>query len=249
MRLICLFALSLSLVANSCFAGSLSKGDVIKLDRGNGAVQGSSSNGGEFSIWKQVSGGGWEFIAKTFCLEFSEYFALGESLKVGAVSDSAFFSGTTNPLTADPLNSTTKFLYDSYMKGTLSSFVSGYQYGNADSAAALQNAIWSIEGERALTGTGNDILAQSLITYASDQVAANPSRSYPVLVLNLFAFSTPDELLNAFNPLDSSTWAAVQSYRKQDQLYYAPEPTSIAIFALGLTLVGANRIRSRFRKA
>ncbi|MFN7891628.1 MAG: hypothetical protein ACK5OC_15155 [Pirellula sp.] len=248
MRLICFFALTLSLVANSCFAGSLSKGDVIRLDRLNGAVPGSNSNGGEFSIWKQVSGGGWEFIAKTFCLELSEFFVLGESLKVGAVSGSSFFNGT-NPPTADPLAGTTKFLYDSYMQGTLSSFVSGYQYGNADSADALQKAIWAIEGERALTGTGNDILAQSLIDSATAQVAANPTRSYPVLVLNLFAFDTPDALLNAFNPLDSSTWAALQSYRKQDQLYYAPEPASLTIFVLGLTLAGANRIRSRFRKA
>ena len=247
MRSICLLALTLSLVANSCFAGSLSKGDIIRLDRGNGAVQGTNSNGGEFSIWKQVSGG-WEFIAKTFCLESSEFFVLGESLKVGAVTGSSFFNGMTPP-TADPLDSTTKFLYDSYMQGTLSSFVSGYQYGNADSADALQKAIWAIEGERNLTGTGNDILAQSLINSATAQVAANPTRSYPVLVLNLFAINTPDASLNAFNPLDSSTWAALQSYRKQDQLYYAPEPASLTIFVLGLTLAGANRIRSRFRKA
>jgi hypothetical protein len=246
MRLI-LLAVTLSLVANSCFAGSLSKGDIIRLDRGNGAVQGTSSNGGEFSIWKQVSGG-WEFIAKTFCLESNEFFSLGESLKVGAVSGSSFFNGA-NPPTADPLDSTTKFLYDSYMQGTLSSFGLGYQYGNADSADALQKAIWSIEGERTLTGTGNDTLAQSLINYANTQVAANPTRSYPVLVLNLFAIDTPDALINAFNPLDSSTWAALQSYRKQDQLYYAPEPASLTIFVLGLTLAGANRIRSRFRKA
>jgi len=246
MRLICLLALTLCTLANPCFAGSLSKGDIIKLDYANGAVHGTS--GGEFSIWKQVSGGGWEFIAKTFCVEFNEYFTIGSSLKVGAISDLATFGGV-NTQTGDPLDSTTKFLYESYTKGTLSSFGLGFQYGDTNSADALQNAIWSIEGERALTGTGNDILAQALVNYANAQVAANPGRSYPVLVLNLFDISTPDALLNAFNPLDSSTWTALQPYRKQDQLYYAPEPTSITIFALGLTLAGASRIRSRFRKA
>lgn len=241
MRFFCLVALQLCLIANVCFAGSLSKGDVIRLDRLNGAV--FASGGGEFSMWKQV-GAGWEFIGKTFCVEFSEFVAPGSLYKIGAVSDRAVLGGMAS---GDILDRTSKFLYDSYVNGTLASYGVGYTYGNANSADALQNAIWSIEGERALTGSGNDILAQALVTLANTQVALNPTRDYGVSVLNLFDITTPDALLNAFDPMNVSTWAALDSYRKQDQLYYVPEPASVTIFALGLTFAGVSRLRSRWR--
>lgn len=243
MRSLCCFVLHLCLAANVCFAGSLSKGDVIRLDRGNGAVSGTA--GGEFSIWKQV-GGNWEFIGKTFCVEISEFVSLGSLYKVGGVSDRAVFGGGVS---GDILDQTTKFLYNSYSNGTLASYGTGFTYGNVNSVDALQYAIWAIEGERALTGTGNDILAQTLINLATAQVATNPTSDFGVFVLNLFDISTPDALLSAFDPLNVSTWSAVSAYKKQDQLYYVPEPASVTIFALGFTLAGAYRVRSRFRTA
>jgi hypothetical protein len=77
----------------------------------------------------------------------------------------------------------------------------------------------------------------------------NPTATYGVFALNLFADNTPDALLAAFNPLDTSTWAALSGYRKQDQLYFVPEPTSVTVFAVGALLAGASRLRSRFRMA
>jgi hypothetical protein len=115
------------------------------------------------------------------------------------------------------------------------------------SAAALQKAIWFIEGEiNCLTG---DTVAQNLFKLATTQVTTNPNANYGVFALNLFDIATPDNLLAAFNPLDTSTWAALSGYRKQDQLYFVPEPTSVTIFALGAALAGASRLRSRLRRA
>jgi hypothetical protein len=248
MRFLGLIAISFSLLVNPCFAGSLSKGDIVKLDYTYSTAYGP--NGGELHIFKQVPGG-FEFVARSFCLEYNESYLAGERYKVGAISDRAIFGGV-NTQTGDILDAPTKFLYDSYSNGSLASFGTGYVYSDSDSRDSLQNAIWSIEGERALTGTGPDILAEKLVDLANTQVAANPSRVYGSLAVNLFDISTPDALINAFNPLDLSTWTAISSYRRQDHLYpghLVPEPSSAVIFALGLTVAGAARLRSRFRKA
>lgn len=244
-RYVGLIPLTLCLLANSCFAGSLSKGDIVKLDFTFSTEFGP--NGGELFIFKQVPGG-FQYVAKSFCLEHNESYQAGQLYKVGAISDRAIFGGE-NTQTGDILDKPTKFLYDNFTNGTLPSFGTGYVYSDSDSRDSLQNAIWALEGERALTGTGPDILAQRLVDLANAQVAANPLREYGSVVINLFDITTPDALINAFNPLDLSTWTAIASYRRQDHLYLIPEPSSAAIFALGLTVAGIARLRSRFRKA
>ena len=239
MKVICLFALQLTLLGNFCFAGPLIKGDIVKVEQSG---FGGASGGGEFVLSKLIAPNSWEFAGKTFCLELNESFAAGEELIVGGVGNRAVFGGNNTQL-GDPLSNRTKNVFASFSNGTLNSSVPGYSYNDTPSANALQEAIWKLEGERS---SPLSQLAKDLMSWSS--TAANSS----VFALNLFAKNTPDAAIAAFNQLDSSTWAAVYGYQKQDLLYtraLVPEPTSIAIFLIGLGCAGTARLRSSRRKA
>lgn len=159
----------------------------------------------------------------TFCMERTETIILSGTYNV-AFSDKAI-EGSAGP-GGDPLDFETAFLYHSFIKGTLSSYVAGFTYATAAaataavtaSANALQGAIWKIEGELGhYSGlTAAEItLADALIAAASTEVAgAWGSSIRNVRVMNLTHTIT----------------GAVQ----QDQLVIIPLPAEATMAGVGL---------------
>ncbi len=248
----------LSVCLSSDVHGGLLKGDVIKLDRSSGTF-GGSSGGGEFAIHKFIGLDAnnleiWEQLSvPVFCLERNENIALGEKLIVGAVSDRAVGGGVAGQQNGlgDPLDDRTRFLYANYANNTLPASLN-FDTNSHSWANAMQSVVWYLENE--VSSIGSSSQAQALLTYANSYSAASyvgPPLSR-VLALNLFSINAPTSAIDAFDPLDSSTWAALNSYKRQDQLYYqppggsnlraVPEPGSGMVW---LSLVGLAAVRRR----
>lgn len=221
----------------------LIKGDVIKLDRSGGAT-GGASGGGEFTISKLISTSGpdvWESLGvQTFCVEFNEHISLGEKLWVGGISDRAVLGGISGQDVSggDPLDPRTQLLYQSFITNNLAS--TGFLDGSNAWSNGLQRAIWYLEGEvTSLVTTESQALYNSVSGYTGGALNS-------VFVLNLFSFSAPKTAIDAFDPNNSSTWGALNSFRRQDQLFYQlpppppphmPEPNSGVLWLTGLCTI------------
>ncbi len=107
---------------------------------------GSAHGGGEFDVNVVGKGGTLDFI--TFCLETNEDLWYGTKMYVGGISEEAIGGGVggkigTPPNTYDPLDPRTAYLYQNFVRHTLT----GFDYTNATDANDLQAAIWYIEQE------------------------------------------------------------------------------------------------------
>lgn len=159
----------------------VSVGDSITFGNGIG-----NTAGGEFIVKRNGSA-----LFKTFCLETDEFLNFSDTFIVSNISDSAQ-SGGSNTNSGDPISDQTRWLYWNYSIGTLNSLVTGYSYGSALSADALQVAIWTLEEETlfnivdraAYTATQVFDLSNLLITAANDAVA-NKAAFGNVAVLNM----------------------------------------------------------------
>lgn len=196
-------ALILVLFAASAFA------DEININRVDGTF---SRHGGEFNSRPldplSFIGGVPalnDLSFQTFCLEQGEYVDMGGvydfEINTGAVEGG--ISGQTIP-GFDPLDPLTAYMYECFVRGTLV----GYNYGpdREASAAALQNAIWYVEGEVPFldAGLANDFWHQA--------VDAAPTDIGGVRVLNLFK----------------------DGVHKQDQIFmHAPEPAGVTLLLIG----------------
>jgi hypothetical protein len=180
--------------------------------------------------WGYNSGLDNDSYFQTFCVEFNEEFTPGTPYSV-SVSPNAMYGGQKPPTTGDPISIGTAWLYRQFAAGTLFGVdTSGnkvfydYSYGSGrqNSAGALQQAIWYLEGESngSSDGVSGDFIREAKSVLGGD-ITRDANGAYGVYALNL---GSPGQV--------------------QDQLVIAvPEPATI-LGALALLIpLGAGTIR------
>jgi hypothetical protein len=129
----------------------------------------TNTTGGPFNVFVNAGPVGMYATGSnfnTFCVEQGEHFGPGNSYYV-VVSDRARFGtngtdGTDAYGSYDLLNPETAYLYSNYMGGTMTTVIGTWTGSNTD-LIALQDAIWSLEGESVgLTSLANSIKTQAL---------------------------------------------------------------------------------------
>jgi MYXO-CTERM domain-containing protein len=185
----------------------------------------TSLPGGEFTITTLTGNLGRAGMAadinlvtfQTFCVEVNEHFAPGSTHYSMTINNVAIFGGSGGP--SYPLDPRTAFLYWNFRNGTLA----GYNYTNASSrrssAAALQAAIWYLQGNQ--SGGANN----GFVALANNAVGSGAwSGIGDVRILNVYY---PD------------------GSRAQDQLTIVPHPlpTPGAAALAGAGLLAAGRRR------
>ena len=205
--------------------------DLLAADPGlagySSFTSGTISAATDGSSWGYNSGLIGQTYFQTFCIEYNEEFSPGTSYGV-AISSRAMNGG--EPPNGDPLSIGTAWLYNQFAAGTLSGY--NYTYGTSsreNSAGALQQAIWWLEGENngvrnSFINTAEEALYGGLHGSAQDAlIVGDANGAYGVVALNLGA---PGQV--------------------QDQLFIdkpVPEPTTMIVGALLLLPFGASTLR------
>ena len=231
------------LVGTQWAAAEVVTGTIVKFADGVGDSPGGAFNGSVIS----GASGTWNNSFQSFCLEYNEHISLGSTpFKVGGVTNHTVnaagaygtYSGTEvgHTSTQDPISASTAWLFTQFFTTNLSN---ASIWGHASQAAkntAVQQAIWSMEGE----SFGS--MSSLAVTYKNMANAAVVSGAWSgighVRVLNLYS-------------QDSHGHYTVNA---QDQLYMVttvPEPETYALMLAGLALVGgiARRRRNKAQSA
>lgn len=180
-----------------------------------------SGQGGEFTLqdvggWLNLSGydagvtsgiGPAGILSfQSFCIEKSEVIEGGTTYNA-ALSDRAMDGGVSHG--GDPVSVGTGWLYSQFAQGTLDDYAySGSTSARRASAAALQDAIWWLEGDGAYD-RHNDFMVAVVAEFGSKSAAKmDGGAQYGVYALNLWSGNDPTR------------------HRAQDQLYFQGLPTA-----------------------
>jgi hypothetical protein len=156
---------------------------------------------------------------QTFCVESNEHFNPGSTHYNMTINNVAIWGGSGGP--SYPLDPRTAYLYWNFRNRTLPGYNYNTASGRRSSAAALQAAIWYLQGHQS-GGSYN-----SFVTLANNAV-------------NSGAWSGIGDvrILNVYYPNGS---------RAQDQLTIVPHPLptpgSAALAGIGLMAIGRRRRR------
>lgn len=150
----------------------------------------------------------------TFCLEYNEHFSANTTYDV-ELNNGAKAGGAGGNIVdgKDIISVGTAYLYENFAQGTLGSFI----YDNA-SAAALQDMIWYLEGEKTLSSYGDTFTGLLTGLFGSLDNAKADYTGTAVGVMNL----------------------TQNGYNRQDQLVFhgssVPDGgATLALLGLGLT--------------
>lgn len=137
----------------------------------------SSPSAGEFLMYNlqgldiaplgagvQVTDGQYVGDFQTFCVQRHEYVSMHKEYQFD-VSTSA-----EGPSGSDPLSSEAAYLFYNFWNGTLSNYDLTLGAGRVDSAIALQDALWVLEGEKAST---SNVQANAWVAEAQNAVLNN----------------------------------------------------------------------------
>lgn len=230
----CKFPLLLTVIA-AMAVPAMANVQVSQIQLDTTAWQFQSGSGGEFNatvIALPQSGLHLGKNWQTFCLEKDETVSTPTGTYYAVINTAAVTGGVGgvaggNPLypdagpdQGDPLSAQTAYLYTQFANGTLSNYAfAGTQAQRKTSAAALQNAIWYLEGEI------GSVSGQAL-TWVNAANAAVNSGAWTglgqVRVLNLYANYVNGQV----------------SGQRQDVLVLVPAPAAAMLAFVGLGLVG-----------
>ncbi len=166
----------------------------------------------------------------TFCVERNEY--IRNNRTYDATINTFANNGGISGGTPDPLDERTAFLYTSFIKGTLSQQLSDFgadsvfTYQNGASGAAIQDAIWYLEGEK----THVSDAAMDLVQLSEQEIQQGGSW-----------FGNGIGLVRILNLSPEGTTGDAQ-----DQLTLIPLPIPVAMGLVGL--IGAGVASRRRRK-
>lgn len=219
--------LAFFLLVALCFAAnadaSIKVGDLIRFQDGPG------SPGGEFGIAHASTPTVTEFI--TFCVEKNEYINFSSNFYVESISMTADAGGVSGG-PQDPVGPEAQWLYYNFRMGTLVNYIAGgvndTSTARTNSANALQNAIWFLEGEITNAGSGQayvDLAVQELFAY-------NNSSNYSG---NMATAMDRVRIMNI-------RWNNANGDRAQSQMFMVPEPTAMSVWAsIGLSALFVRR--------
>lgn len=229
-----------ALVGTQWAAAEVVGGSIIKFTDGVGNGVGGAFNG----VVVSGASGAWNNTFESFCLEYNENISFGTNLKVGGVSNHTVnaagaygtYSGSEpgHTSTQDPISASTAWLFTQFYTTHLSNTALWGNVSQATKNTAMQQAIWSLEGESfgslsSLATTYKDMANTAVSSGAWNGIGS-------VRVLNLY----------------SKDGKGNYTVHAQDQLYMVssvPEPETYAMMLAGLALVGGIARRRRNNKS
>lgn len=168
---------------------------------------------------------------QTFCVEKNENIYPYNDVAQGVLSSSAISGGkglgptggTKNGVTYDPLSIGSAWLYKQFALGTLSDYKYDKEH-RANSADALQTALWWLEGEITTKPVNNIFVNDVIAKFGSaDAAMADNNGTYSVMILHLTYNGQPG----------------------QDQLVsYVPDGGTTCVL-LGMALTGIGVLRRK----
>jgi hypothetical protein len=161
------------------------------------------------SSWGYNAGLNTEEYFQTFCIQSTVYFAPGNSYSV---------------VTSPTVSIGTAYLYSQFAAGTLSGYNYAYGANRENTAGALQQAIWWLQGQTGGVKDGFVTAAETALGNLTDaEIRAAANGAYGVVALDLGTRDQP----------------------AQDQLAIVPvpEPTTVIAGALLLLPFGASALR------